>query len=173
MQILIKQVRVGQYGKPFTIYKFRTMKKSTDRLFQNWNKNSNTMNTVCDETFNKYAEPDLRVTKVGKFLRKTGIDELPQFYNIVRGEMTLIGPRPILPAFQDKCFSPEQIALRQKYKPGLIAVGYSGPTSDQVSVIKNEMVYLREREQGNRFLVNVKYFFKVAFNLLSGRAKNV
>ncbi len=76
---IFKQRRLGKGQKEFTVYKFRTM---------------------CDHAFEKggvaSSEHDMRITKVGKFLRKTSLDELPQMINILKGEMAIIGPRPIL-----------------------------------------------------------------------------
>jgi len=76
--VIFKQQRVGLNGKEFTIYKFRSMVKNAEaKTGPVWAKKN-----------------DMRVTKVGKFIRKTRIDELPQFVNILKGEMSLVGPRP-------------------------------------------------------------------------------
>ncbi|SJZ46409.1 sugar transferase [Selenihalanaerobacter shriftii] len=81
--IIFKQNRMGLNGKGFTIYKFRSMMKNAEK-----------------ETGPIWArQNDSRITKVGKFIRKTRIDELPQFVNILRGEMSLVGPRPERPVF--------------------------------------------------------------------------
>jgi len=77
---IFKQERIGRNGKTFKIYKFRSMCKNAEHTG---------MGVYSDST-------DERVTKVGKFIRKTSIDELPQFINIIKGEMSLIGPRPPL-----------------------------------------------------------------------------
>lgn len=80
--IIFKQQRVGKYGKIFTLYKLRSMTLDAERNGQKWaDKNDN------------------RVLKVGKFIRRTRIDEIPQLINILKGEMTLIGPRPEIPKF--------------------------------------------------------------------------
>lgn len=78
--IFFKQVRVGKDNKPFKIYKFRTMYIDTPK----------------DCPTHLLANPDQYITKVGKFLRKTSLDELPQIINILKGEMAVIGPRPSL-----------------------------------------------------------------------------
>ncbi|MDU1414400.1 MAG: sugar transferase [Clostridium sp.] len=77
--ILFKQERIGKDGKKFKIYKFRTMVKNAEKLGDGL--------IIKDDT-------DNRVTKVGKFLRRTSLDELPQIFNIIRGEMSFVGPRP-------------------------------------------------------------------------------
>ncbi len=74
---IFKHRRVGKDGKTFMLYKFRTMKRG-----------------VKDEEFAPVSLADERITRVGKFLRKTSLDEVPQFYNVLRGEMSLVGPRP-------------------------------------------------------------------------------
>lgn len=74
---IFKHRRVGRDGKTFMLYKFRTMKRG-----------------VKDEEFAPVSLADERITRVGKFLRKTSLDEVPQFYNVLRGEMSLVGPRP-------------------------------------------------------------------------------
>lgn len=78
--VLFKQVRVGKDNKPFKIYKFRTMYIDTPK----------------DCPTHLLANPDQYITKAGKFLRKTSLDELPQIINILKGEMAVIGPRPSL-----------------------------------------------------------------------------
>ncbi len=88
---IYKQLRVGLRGRQFELYKFRTMVANADEL----RKELEEMNEADGPAF-KIAD-DPRVTKVGKFLRKSGLDELPQLFNILKGEMSLIGPRPPLP----------------------------------------------------------------------------
>ncbi len=92
--IFYRHSRIGKNGQPFKVLKFRTMYVDADkRLAQLLEKNPH----LKDE-WNKYFKlgNDSRITKVGKILRKTSLDELPQIINIVRGEMSLVGPRPVL-----------------------------------------------------------------------------
>ena len=116
--VLFKQERVGMHSKPFMMYKFRTMevqKESAER--EAW--------TVKD---------DPRVTKVGKFLRKTSLDELPQLFNILVGEMSLVGPRPERPRFVEQ-FKEEipRYMIKHQVRPGLTGWaqvnGYRGDSS--------------------------------------------
>ena len=99
---LFKQKRLGKNQKVFTVYKFRTM---------------------CDHAFEKggvaSSESDSRITKVGKFLRKTSLDEIPQMFNIIKGEMAIIGPRPILPFEFEEYKDNARYAHRYDAKPGM------------------------------------------------------
>lgn len=94
--ILYKQKRVGKDGNLFNMYKFRSMIINADEL----KKNLERQNQVKGPAFKIKEDP--RVTKIGKFLRKYSIDELPQLFNVLRGEMSLIGPRPPIPSEVDR-----------------------------------------------------------------------
>jgi sugar transferase EpsL len=94
------QQRIGLGGKPFTFYKFRTMRTDTDPY-----------------GFSPNREDDPRVTKSGRFLRKYSLDELPQLINILKGDMTLIGPRPLLPWQYEKWTDHQR--RRCEVRPGL------------------------------------------------------
>jgi len=109
--VIYKQPRVGLRGRQFQLYKFRTMVANADAL----RKELEEINEADGPAF-KIAD-DPRVTKVGKFLRRTGLDELPQLFNILKGEMSLIGPRPPLP---EETTQYERWQLRRlSVKPGL------------------------------------------------------
>lgn len=97
--ILFKQKRPGKNGKIFTVYKFRTM--STRQ---------------CDEDGRELSDFE-RMTKIGRLLRKTSVDELPQLFNIIKGEMSFIGPRPLLTEYLE-LYSPEQMR-RHEVLPGI------------------------------------------------------
>jgi len=93
--VLFRQKRVGQYGVPFTFLKFRSMRSGNDsRIHVDYIKRLIAGNV--DSGVYKITE-DPRVTRVGRFLRKISLDELPQFLNVLRGEMSLVGPRPPIP----------------------------------------------------------------------------
>ena len=96
--VLFKQKRPGLNGKIFTLYKFRTM---TDEKDENGN----------------LLPDDIRLTKFGKLLRNTSLDELPEAFNILKGDMSVVGPRPQL--VRDMVFFSEEQMLRQSVKPGL------------------------------------------------------
>ncbi len=108
--ILFKQERAGQWGDPFIIYKFRTMVSSqTQEIFYGSGSGQN------GPAFKLKNDP--RITRVGRWLRRTSIDELPQLINVLKGEMTLVGPRP-LPLDQVRLDSMEERA-RLGVKPGI------------------------------------------------------
>jgi len=96
--VIFRQLRPGLHGKPFYIYKFRTMKDLRD-------KNGN---LLPDEQ---------RLTRFGAFLRSTSLDELPELINVLKGDMSLVGPRPLLMEYLDR-YTPEQ-ARRHEVKPGI------------------------------------------------------
>ena len=111
--IFFKQVRIGKNGKKFNIYKFRSMKRNADQLEI----------MLTPEELKKYyreykLENDPRITKVGAFIRRHSIDELPQFINILKGEMALIGPRPLVEE-ELRVNYPEKKELFLSMKPGL------------------------------------------------------
>lgn len=93
--IFFKQKRIGYNGKLFTMYKFRTMVPNADAMLVDLMRNNAEFR---NEYFvNKKVKNDPRITKVGKFLRKTSLDEIPQFINVFLGQMSLVGNRPYLP----------------------------------------------------------------------------
>ncbi|AIQ11551.1 sugar transferase [Paenibacillus durus] len=90
-KVFFRQTRVGKDEKPFEMYKFRSMISNAEEL----KKNLMAYNEVSGAMFKMKNDP--RITKIGKFLRKTSIDELPQLWNVLVGNMSLVGPRPPLP----------------------------------------------------------------------------
>ena len=96
--IIFRQQRPGLHGKPFTLYKFRTM--TDDR----------------DETGNLLPDED-RLTAFGRFLRSTSLDELPELWNVIKGDMSLVGPRPLLMRYLPR-YTPEQMR-RHEVRPGI------------------------------------------------------
>ncbi|RVU70935.1 MULTISPECIES: sugar transferase [Lactobacillus] len=88
-----KQVRIGKDGQPFGMFKFRSMVYQADKILQS---NPKLYKKYVDNGFKLPEGEDPRITKIGAFIRKTSLDEIPQFLNIILGEMTLVGPRPII-----------------------------------------------------------------------------
>jgi lipopolysaccharide/colanic/teichoic acid biosynthesis glycosyltransferase len=98
--VFFRQQRVGEVGRPFTMFKFRTMQVNCDhRIHQQYVESFIQANQPAASgtgaVFKLVDDP--RVTSIGNFLRRSSIDELPQFWNVLRGEMSLVGPRPPLP----------------------------------------------------------------------------
>lgn len=88
-----RQIRIGQYGKPFGMFKFRSMIYNADKILE---KDPKLYQKYVDNGFKLPQDEDPRITKVGAFIRKTSLDEIPQFINVVIGQMSLVGPRPIV-----------------------------------------------------------------------------
>lgn len=142
--VLFKQRRVGQYGKRFTLLKFRSMKTGNDNSAH---KEFVTRMIKSDEELNPAeteGEPvfkivnDSRITRIGKFLRKFSLDELPQFYNVLKGEMSLVGPRPPL-LYELKAYQPWHRRRILDFKPGITGLWQ---VSARSSVAFDEMVRL-------------------------------
>lgn len=108
---LFKQVRVGKYEKDFIIYKFRTMIVNAEK------KKELQIDANNIENFVFQSKSDSRITKVGNFLRKSSLDELPQLFNVLNGTMSLVGPRPEIPDVVK--FYPESYRQRLLVTPGI------------------------------------------------------
>lgn len=151
--MLFIQNRVGQKGKEFKIYKFRSMCKDSE-------KSGAKIATVGD----------MRVTRIGKFIRKTRIDELPQFFNILKGDMSLIGPRPEQKVFVEQFEkSIPFYAYRHIVKPGIsgwaqVTHGYAA-TEDETQVkIEHDFYYIKHFS----FSLDVLIFFKTIHTMITG-----
>ncbi len=121
--LIFKQERIGLHGKPFLMYKFRSMEVQE-----------------ADEEKKAWTTPnDPRVTPIGKFIRKTSIDELPQLFNVLKGQMSLVGPRPERPFFVEK-FKEEipRYMIKHQVRPGITGWaqvnGYRGDTSIRMRI---------------------------------------
>lgn len=140
------QSRVGRNGRLFKLYKFRSMKKGADRLEE----------MLSPEELAEYSKEyklknDPRVSKLGSFLRKSSLDELPQLWNIIRGDMSLVGPRPLLPSELTGNYTPEERQMLMSVAPGL--TGY------WQAVARNESSYAT----GERQKQELYYIGRVSF----------
>jgi exopolysaccharide biosynthesis polyprenyl glycosylphosphotransferase len=106
-----RQIRVGRHGKPFAIYKFRTMRDDAEDLLAELR----ALNEHDGALFKVRQDP--RITRVGRFLRRYSLDELPQLINVLRGEMSLVGPRPPLP--NEVAEYPADMLRRLVVRPGM------------------------------------------------------
>ncbi len=150
---LYKQERIGKNGKTFMIYKFRSMKMNADEVKE----------TLVDRSDGQGAnfkmENDPRITKIGHKLRTSSVDELPQLLNIIKGEMSIVGPRPFIAEEQANLPSDRLLV-----KPGLSCYWQIGG-KNKLSLeeqIKLDRQYLLDRSWG----VDIKIIFKTIFHVL-------
>ncbi len=133
-EVIFSQTRPGLHGVPFTIFKFCTMKKKTS-----------------SEQFQLTKENDKRVTPIGRLLRKTRLDELPQLWNILKGEMAFIGPRPVPMELYDhyKANIPNY-DRRHTIRPGItgwaqINLGYTSTLEGEIEKVKYDLAYIENQ----------------------------
>ena len=152
--IFFKQQRIGKNGKLFKFYKFRSMVPNADEVLF---KLLETDEEAAKEyKLNKKLENDPRITKMGKILRKTSIDELPQLINILKGDMSLIGNRPYLPREQDDMGTYYNDIL--KTKPGL--TGYWQVSGRSDTTFDERLKLERYYSNHNSLKLDIKIFFK-------------
>lgn len=148
---VFSQVRVGRDGKKFKMYKFRSMVVDAEDRLEELLKN----NEMDGPAFKITDDP--RITRVGKFIRKTSIDELPQLFNILKGDMSIVGPRPALPR-EVKQYTVYQ-TQRLFITPGLTCYWQIQPNRNDIPFdewVEMDLQYIRERS----FLVDWKIIFK-------------
>lgn len=157
--VIFTQRRVGKNGKYFNMYKFRSMVVGAESMLIDLK----SKNEMSGPMFKMKQDP--RVTAVGKFIRKTSIDELPQLFNVLKGEMSLVGPRPNLPSEVSK-FRPWQ-KEKLKAKPGLTCywqvMGRNDIDFD--NWMKLDVRYINERNT----LLDLKLIFKTFFVLFGDK----
>jgi sugar transferase (PEP-CTERM system associated) len=135
LPVLYRQERVGQNGRVFTLYKLRSMKDDAE--------NGGTPHWA--------SHNDDRVTRVGRFIRKWRIDELPQIFNVLRGEMSFVGPRPERPFFVDQLMTQiPYYALRHSAKPGItgwaqVCYKYGASVDDAIEKLQYDLYYVKNR----------------------------
>ncbi|MEQ6125087.1 exopolysaccharide biosynthesis polyprenyl glycosylphosphotransferase [Pseudotenacibaculum sp. MALMAid0570] len=154
---IFKQKREGLNGRQFVCYKFRSMK----------------LNSLSDKVH--ATQNDMRVTKIGSFIRKTSIDELPQFFNVLQGSMSVVGPRPHLPSLSlEYQKDVEDYLKRHVVKPGITGLaqvsGYRGEIkrkSDIKNRIRLDIFYIENWS----FLLDIKIIIMTVFNVFKGEEK--
>lgn len=147
---IFSQVRIGLNGKPFKMYKFRSMVSGAEELLDKLKDK----NEMTGPMFKMKEDP--RVTRVGRFIRKTSLDELPQLFNVIKGEMSLVGPRPNLPR-EVLRFTKRQ-RMKLLVKPGLTCywqvMGRSNIDFDDW--MKLDLKYIKDRNT----MLDLKLIFK-------------
>lgn len=150
--VFFRQKRVGKNNELFEIYKFRTMKRGTENVASN-----------------DLSDANVKITKFGKVLRATSIDELPQFLNILNGTMSLIGPRPLIPE------ETEIRELRQKYNVYSVRPGITGWAQvngrDNVSAEKKALLD-KEYVEKQSLMFDIKIFFMTIHQVLCRKDVN-
>lgn len=154
-KIIFSQKRVGLNGKEFNMYKLRSMVSNAEELKEKLAEK----NEMSGPMFKMKDDP--RITKVGRFIRKTSIDELPQLINVLKGDMSLVGPRPSLPKEVEK-FEPWMLK-RLGVKPGLTCYWQvmGRNNIDFENWMKLDIKYVNERS----FWLDLKLIFKTFFVL--------
>lgn len=130
--VMYKQERIGKFGKPFMIHKLRTMVSDAE----------------SDEPLLSSSD-DNRITRIGQFMRRTHLDEIPQFFNVIKGEMSLVGPRPERKFYIDQIAEvAPYVTHLQKLRPGItswgqVKYGYASNVEQMVERLQYDMVYLK------------------------------
>lgn len=126
--VLFRQIRMGRGGQPFSMYKFRSMIVNADERGAYFT-----------------SQNDPRITPVGRFIRRTSLDELPQLINVLKGDMSLVGPRPDVPA-QRGLYTDADWALRCSVRPGITGLAQALYRSDSTMAqrLEADLLYVRE-----------------------------
>lgn len=159
---LIKLKRHGKMGKMFYVYKMRTMHPYSEFL-QGYIHETNQLQE--GGKFNK----DIRVTSLGRFMRKYWLDELPMLFNLIKGDMKLIGVRP-LSMHYFSLYTPELQQKRTQFRPGLLPPFYADMPKSLDEIQASEMKYLKQCEKNGVFVTDTKYFFLILKNILFKKA---
>ncbi len=144
--IFFTQIRTGFRGKTFEIYKFRTMVVNTDDI----------VITI---------ESDPRITRFGRILRMTKFDELPQFWNILKGDMSLVGPRPDVPGYYDQLKGDDRVVL--EVRPGLTGADSIAYTYEEIILQRqaDPVKFYDEKLFPDKVRINKAYVLKQSFFL--------
>lgn len=153
---IFTQIRIGRDGVPFTFYKFRSMRPNAEAELNNLLER----NEMDGPVFKIKDDP--RITKVGRFIRRTSIDELPQLWNVLKGEMSIVGPRPALP--REVELYDEYAKQRLYITPGLTCFWQVQPNRNSLSFdewLELDIKYIRERSFWVDWIIIFKTFVAV------------
>jgi len=157
--IFFKQKRIGRFGKPFSCYKFRSMHKNWRKILDDYLA-QNPAEVEHFAKFHKY-EFDPRITKVGGFIRRTSLDELPQLFNVLKLEMSLVGPRPYM--FYEKKQIGKNLGKITRVRPGLTGL-WQVSGRNEISFderVKMECTYVDNLSIFRDFLILFRTIFVV------------
>lgn len=146
-----KQIRIGRHGKPFRLYKFRTMVVGAERMQQALL----SQNEMDGPVFKIKEDP--RITRVGRFLRRASLDELPQLLNVLKGDMSMVGPRPPLPHEVERYTDYQR--LRLIVTPGLTCQWQVTPNRNEIPFqkwVEMDLDYIQHRTM----LLDIKLILK-------------
>lgn len=163
--LFFDQLRIGKDGKEFKLYKYRSMVMHADeKLWEYLNENPDAKEEYCKY---KKLKNDPRITKMGKFLRKTSLDEFPQFINVLKGEMSLVGPRPYL--YREQNDMGEKYYDIIKVKPGLTGYWQVNGRSDVDFEERLEMdtYYIQNRN----LWLDIKIILRTALKIFKKEGK--
>lgn len=156
--ILYRQERSGRWGHPFQIYKFRSMYANADEMGQ----------------MHSQGDTDPRITLIGRHLRKTRLDEIPQFFNVIKGDMSIVGPRPLARYDVDMLMAAAPDSFRRilTVRPGItsigqIQVGYSDNTVSSVKRLNYDLAYL----ENPSFQLDIWLIVRTFFVMIQGKGK--
>lgn len=159
---MFTQKRIGKDGKLFEIYKFRTMVPDADKkLFELLDKDEKARE---EYKVNKKLKHDPRITKVGNFLRKTSIDELPQLINVLKGDMSLVGPRPYLPREIDDMGSYYDTIIESK--PGITGLWQVSGRSN--TTFEERLHFDKEYNEKKSFTYDMGLLVKTVGSVVKG-----
>jgi len=163
--VLFRQKRLGMFKREFQFLKFRSMYTGSDSRIHQEYVDSLIRNEVDGSGVYKIKD-DPRITPLGRFLRKTSLDELPQFWNVLKGEMSLVGPRPPIP-YEMEMYYPWHRRRVFEVKPGITGLwqvyGRSRTTFDQM--VRLDIRYIREQS----LWLDTKICLKTPFAMFSGK----
>ena len=163
--IFFKHERVGYKGKPFKVLKFRTMYPDAEKRLKKILEKDPKAKEEWEKTFKLKNDP--RVTPIGKFLRKYSLDELPQFFNVLKGDMSIVGPRPVVREELQRYYK-DKADIYKSVKPGV--TGYwqvegRSDVEDYAKRVNMDVWYVYNQS----FWLDLKIIFKTIWVMLTGR----
>lgn len=166
-RIVFKQKRAGLHGKCFELYKFRTMYENNDIILKNHLEDNSKAKEEW-EKFRKLKTYDPRVTPIGKFLRKTSLDEFPQFFNVLKGDMSVVGPRPyIMFEFEEYGVPYDVVNEILSVKPGITGLWQISSRNEATfdERIKQDLEYVKNKS----LWLDLKIILKTVKVILTGK----